>query len=109
MATRIVLTDDIDGSEGAETLAFAIDGRGYEIDLAAKNRAAFEKALTKYVDNARRVGSRVGSSSSRRRPTSTDAKERRRQIREWATAQGYEVPVRGRLSAALIEAYEAEH
>jgi hypothetical protein len=34
------LIDDLDGTEGAETVAFALDGVSYEIDLSEKNAAA---------------------------------------------------------------------
>ncbi|WP_396327787.1 Lsr2 family DNA-binding protein [Jatrophihabitans lederbergiae] len=30
-------------------------------------------------------------------------------MREWATANGYEVSTRGRISGAVVEAYEAAH
>lgn len=106
MATRIVLTDDLDGSEGAETVSFSIDGRNYEIDLAPKSRAAFDKAFTKYLTHARRVSS---TQARRRPPTDEQARERRQAIREWAISEGWEVPNRGRLSAAVIEAYDAAH
>ena len=35
MAQKVVVTlfDDIDGSEAAETIAFGLDGKSYEIDL----------------------------------------------------------------------------
>ena len=39
MATRttVLVVDDLDGSEGAEPLSFALDGASYEIDLSEKN------------------------------------------------------------------------
>ncbi|GAA1062024.1 Lsr2 dimerization domain-containing protein [Agromyces bracchium] len=39
MAKRTVVTlvDDIDGTDAAETIAFTIDGAGYEIDLSTDN------------------------------------------------------------------------
>jgi hypothetical protein len=36
----VVITDDLDGSQGAETVAFGLDGVSYEIDLAATVVAA---------------------------------------------------------------------
>ena len=32
---EVVLVDDLDGSEAAETVSFGVDGRHYEIDLSA--------------------------------------------------------------------------
>ncbi|WP_443098148.1 Lsr2 dimerization domain-containing protein, partial [Terrabacter aerolatus] len=34
----VTLIDDLDGTEAAETVTFAIDGGIYEIDLSAKKR-----------------------------------------------------------------------
>ena len=40
MAQRVnvVLVDDLDGSEAAETVNFGLDGANYEIDLSAEQR-----------------------------------------------------------------------
>jgi hypothetical protein len=39
MAQRIVLTDDLDGSEATQTLTYTIDGQEYEIDVPRSPRA----------------------------------------------------------------------
>lgn len=52
---NIVLVDDIDGTEGAETLRFGIDGQNYEIDLAGKNAEEFRKTLERYASKGRKV------------------------------------------------------
>ena len=41
MAQRVVfsVTDDLDGSDGAETVSFGFGGSTYEIDLAPQNAA----------------------------------------------------------------------
>ena len=44
----VVITDDLDGSENAQTVSFGFNGVTYEIDLAAKNRAKLEKALAPF-------------------------------------------------------------
>jgi hypothetical protein len=51
----IILTDDLDGTDGAETVQFSVDGTSYEIELAPKNRARFDKALAPYLESARRI------------------------------------------------------
>ena len=38
------LIDDLDGSEASETVAFAVDGSSYEIDLSKSNAAAMRRA-----------------------------------------------------------------
>jgi site-specific recombinase XerD len=43
MAQRVVLIDDIDGSEGSETVTYTVNGQEYEIDLSQKNAEKFHK------------------------------------------------------------------
>lgn len=38
------LIDDLDGGEADETVAFAVDGRSYEVDLSAKSAAKLREA-----------------------------------------------------------------
>ena len=101
---HIVLEDDLDGSEATETVSFALDGTSYEIDLNADNAGQLRDALAVYIGHGRKVtgaGRRGG-----RRPASsggTSAKE----VREWARANGYDVPDRGRIPAEVRSAYEA--
>jgi len=118
MARRIVhqLVDDLDGTElevgSGETVLFSLDGIAYEIDLTDDNAQALRNALEPYVSAARRVsGGRSASSSG----TNSGRKRRRSgqndygPMREWAKANGYTVSERGRVPAAVIEAYEAAH
>lgn len=111
---NIVLVDDIDGSEAAETVSFGLDGSAYEIDLNDTNAAALRDALAPYVGNARRTGSasrrgrRSGGSSSSS-GGSTAGGPSAKEIREWARSQGHDVPERGRVSAEVREAYAAAH
>ena len=41
----VVLEDDLTGGAAEQTVRFAFDGTDYEIDLSAKNAAAFAKQL----------------------------------------------------------------
>ena len=104
MAQRvnIVLEDDLDGSQAAETLRFGIDGSEYEIDLSKKNAAAFRKKLAPFIDHARRAGR-----GQRRRPGRTASRDRSGDIRAWAKNQGIAVSARGRISASVVEQYHA--
>ena len=56
MAQKVVVTlfDDIDGSEAAETIAFGLDGKSYEIDLNEVNARKLRKALAPYVEAGRK-------------------------------------------------------
>lgn len=114
MARKIVhqLVDDLDGTvlepgEG-ETVLFALDGKSYEIDLTADNAQALRDQFANYISAARRMSSGSSASASargRRRNGQTDYAP----IRAWAKENGFTVSERGRVPAAIIEAYEAAH
>jgi DNA-nicking Smr family endonuclease len=109
MAQKVLveILDDIDGSAGAQTIQFGLDGVSYEIDLADDNAAALRDELARFIGAARRVGGRkvriaTGQSTA---PNASD-RQRNQQIRAWANANGYEVSERGRLSSEVVSAYE---
>jgi len=115
--TTTTLVDDLDGSEAADTVAFALDGVAYEIDLNEENAEKLRDALAGYVAGARRVdgGRRTGRAKvakaakpARGSRTAPD-REQTAAIREWARANGHEVSERGRLSASVLAAFEAAH
>ena len=58
MAQRVavVLEDDLTGGPAEQTVRFAFEGTDYEIDLSAKNAAAFGKQLVPYIEHARKAG-----------------------------------------------------
>jgi hypothetical protein len=56
MAIRITRIDDIDGSEGAEAVAFEFDHKAYEIDLCVRNRLRFFRVIEPFIERARFVG-----------------------------------------------------
>jgi nucleoid-associated protein Lsr2 len=111
MAKTVITTDDIDGSPNAETVEFSYAGTSYTIDLTKKNRAAFEKALKPYIQVAHKGGARP------RRPTSGRSRRTTRShssvdlsaVRAWAAANDHEVAPRGRISKAVMDAYQAAH
>jgi hypothetical protein len=55
MARHFVLVDDLDGSEGAETITYTVNGQEYEIDLSEDNAEKFHAALEPYIQNSREV------------------------------------------------------
>ena len=106
MAQKIVteLIDDIDGTVADETVEFSYRGYSYEVDLSSKNIQKLDKALTSFIEHARRTGRtgrQVKAASVTRIPSNSA------DVRAWAEAEGYEVPARGRIPNALREAYEA--
>lgn len=105
----IVLVDDTDGSEADETVTFALDGTTYEIDLSDKHAKALRDSLAGYVGYARKVSTTRRSSGSSGRKAASAGGTSAADIREWAKEQGYEVSERGRINAAVREAYDAAH
>ncbi|HEY1918989.1 MAG TPA: Lsr2 family protein [Streptosporangiaceae bacterium] len=104
-STVVTITDDIDGTDGAETVSFSFDGQSYEIDLGTKNLDKFQKNLQPYIDSGRRVARNGSSRSVRSRASRKDSSA----IRAWATEQGLDVSGRGRIPASVIAKYEAAH
>ncbi|MFC9686297.1 Lsr2 family protein [Streptomyces sp. NPDC056948] len=103
MAQKVVVTlfDDIDGSEAAETIAFGLDGKSYEIDLNKGNADELRKALAPYVE-AGRKRSRSGK-TYRQTEVAPDPSA----VRAWAQANKMEVPARGRIPKKVYEAFTA--
>lgn len=112
---QVMLVDDIDGGEADETVSFSLDGVAYEVDLSTDNAEAMREAFAQYVGVARRVGGRAAARSTGggrpRKATAAAASGGRdtAAIRAWAKENGYEVSERGRISAAVLEAYDAAH
>ncbi|NHA68222.1 histone-like nucleoid-structuring protein Lsr2 [Phycicoccus flavus] len=99
--TVTILSDDLDGKESAdiETVQFGFDGATYEIDLSKKNRAAFEKALSPYLEAARKTAPSPRRSAPARRQAVTP------DDRAWLRANGFpDIKDRGRLPKDATDA-----
>ena len=101
---RVILTDDIDGSEGAKTIEFSLAGKTYSIDLADANARKLEAALAPFIAKADKV-TRPRISRGTPRVRSGKAVE----MRDWARANGYAINERGRVPAHIVAAFEAAH
>jgi len=101
----VVVTDDLDGSPGAETVSFGFDGHGYEIDLGKKNLARLEKSLQPFMEAGRKTAARRAAKAPRVAGPGTD----RAAVRAWAAGQGLKVSERGRISAEVLSRYDAAH
>ena len=107
---QILLVDDLDDSEASETVEFSLDGTSYEIDLSEENAQGLREAFAVYVAAARKVGSaRRSGGAGKARPRGSAGGPAASEIREWARANGLEVPERGRVSADVRKAYDAAH
>lgn len=113
--TITTMTDDIDGGEATETVAFGLDGTSYEIDLSKGNAGKLRDTLSDYVGHARKAGRggatarRGGAAAPRRSNGAAGAGNRTGEIRAWAREQGMKVNERGRLSGEVVAAYETAH
>lgn len=111
MAHKIVLVDDLDGSElgdNAVTTRFSLNGAHYEIDLGDANRQKLADALAPFIAAGRRASAGAASArSAAPKKRSAGAKSNTSAIREWANANGHTVGDRGRIPANIVEAYEA--
>jgi uncharacterized membrane protein len=113
MARHFVLVDDLDGSEGAETITYTINGQDYEIDLSEDNAEKFHDALEPYIQNSREVRRQAETARRRdgRRRNSGGGSSRNdiSQIRAWAESQGMDVNARGRVKKEILDAYDEAH
>jgi predicted GNAT family acetyltransferase len=106
----VEITDDIDGSSGAQTVTFAYQGQQFEIDLAEKNHVAFLASLKPFIDAAHVDSGRrhtAGASGTRRSRGSLSVD--RTAVRAWAEKQGIQIAERGRIRADVLEKYAAAH
>lgn len=107
--TVVMLEDDVEGGDAAETVSFALDDVAYTIDLNDRNAAALRDALAPWIGHARktarpqRVAAGGGGGTRRRGEGRTDLAE----VRAWGKDNGFAVSERGRISKELQQAYDA--
>lgn len=107
--TTVELIDDVDGGPAAETIAFSVGGKAWEIDLNAENADQFRADLEKWQSKARRAtSSRTSRTTGNRSPARRDP-EQTAAIRRWAQENGHQVSDRGRIPADVEKAYEEAH
>lgn len=106
---QVMLIDDVDGGDGTETVTFALDGITYEIDLSDKNATAMRDAVAPWVGHARRVSGRSTGPARGTRKSSPSSSLDSGAVRDWARSNGHKVSERGRISAAVMDAYAAAH
>ena len=114
---NVKFVDDLDGSDAAGTVAFALDGRAYEIDLSEDNAARLRESLASFVAAGRKSGG-ASAAAGRRAPKMTASSGARPQpldreqtaaIRAWARQNGHQVSDRGRISKTVVDAFQAAH
>jgi len=106
--TYVQLVDDLDGSPIADgegkTVTLTFDGATYEIDLSNTHVDKLTDALAPYLSAGRKTSGRrtIGRAAS----SKSDPAELQK-IRDWAAKNGQTVSSRGRISAAVRDAYNA--
>lgn len=133
----IEYVDDLEGTsidaESVDTVDFSYRGQDYTLVLTKKNGAQFDKDVSRYITAAKKSQTRDARAahkpakpaprkantpiSSTRRKTSPRKRaeaaisgpERTRAIRQWAADNGHTVSTRGRMPAAVMQAYDAAH
>jgi nucleoid-associated protein Lsr2 len=115
MGARTVQFDDLTQADHSEadpvlTRQFALDGERYEIDLTDTNYRALLDATAQFVQAARKATSAptrsiAKSTDSKPRATVRVGREQNTAIRDWARSRGLPVNDRGRIPAAVVDAY----
>jgi len=104
--------DDLDGTvldEGeAKTIRFSLEGRSYDIDLSEPNAQKLRDALAPFIEAATPVSTVAKSARSRAQRGASRTSDLAA-VRSWANENGYKVSDRGRVPAAVVEAYDAAH
>lgn len=132
MAKKVIIVDDIDGTEGdgIVTHRFSLDSDFYEIDLCPQNLLSLRAALEPFVSAGRRVRcgnrrkpeaaphpqanaaldfarqKRLAAAPRRQDNSALDfPRQQRLEIRKWARDNGYDVADRGAFSQEVLAAY----
>jgi hypothetical protein len=103
---QVLITDDIDGSDGAGSVTFGLDGVTYEIDLSEANASKLRKSLATYVEHGRKVTAAKRTAARASGKAKSDGVNPQ-EVRAWAKQQGIEVSDRGRVPNDLVARFQA--
>lgn len=109
----VQIVDDLDGAhldqDDAEQVSFAIDGVSYVIDLSTSNAENLRDTLRRYTEAARRADTAARATTGNTRKEAGTKRSDLDQVRAWANANDRPVSTRGRIPAAILDAYDAAH
>jgi nucleoid-associated protein Lsr2 len=104
---EVLVTDDLDGTEGAKPFTFGLDGNWYEIDLVEANVEKLRKELAPFIKAARSARRGAGpTAGGRRSRRSGNPGLDTAAVRAWATKQGLQIANRGRIPASVLAQYQ---
>ncbi len=101
---KIVVYDDIDGTEDAESVQFGFQGKSYEIDLSPKNLGKLTIALAPYLAAGRKVSPKLAGEPNR---AGHNDRIELAAARTWLRENGHNVSDRGRVPANLLDLYRS--
>jgi hypothetical protein len=111
--TIVELVDDIDGSQGDETIEFSWDGKDLVIDLSTANARTFRQVVEPFVGAARPKPKPKKQKAKEVTPqmitkgAEAEAKALRNRIRQWGRDNGYEVSNVSKIPQPVLDAYRA--
>jgi Lsr2 len=108
-SVTVMLVDDLDQSDAAQTVHFGVDGAAYEIDLSARHASELRSVLGRYISAARRIRQAPVRAWRQRRPRPRTVmdREQSRRIRSWAMDRGLLASPRGRIPQHVADKYQA--
>lgn len=106
--THEVFIDDIDGTEGAQTVHFGFDGQDYEIEINQAHLDQLTEALAPFIEHGRKVR-RAGTGRTTQPKNTPSARAGATAVRQWAAEEGLEVNPRGRIPGEVLAAYDKAH
>lgn len=109
MALMEYRVDDLDESEGAETIEFGLDGKIYEVDLGEKNQAKLRKALEPFIGAARQKRTNGSAPKPKKKAPPISRVDQMSAIRTWANKNGKKVSDRGRIPRDVVDAFNNAH
>lgn len=99
VARKVMLVDDLDGSPATETVTISYKNVEYTLDLSEDNALMLDESLQPFLSKATR-------NTKKRARTNSSDKAKNDGIREWARANGHDIPMRGRIPESIRSAYE---
>lgn len=104
---------DVDGAPAGGTLTVRLDGIEYEIDLSVAELRRLRAELRPWIACARLVGApaavtAIGERARRPAPTQVDRIQLDK-MRQWARQNGHQISPRGRVPAAVQQAFHDAH
>ena len=115
MAQKVILIDDLDGSEGVETLRYTVDGQEYEIDLSGENvgtpRVSLKPCPLHREKPPDRAPARGHSPGQINQAPDYQRQRSRRHRPDQGMGRSTRHPVnpRGRIKKETLDQYEATH